>query len=68
MNASARLRKNLAEEKPDKAKQMMALLAQQQKKYGDRQALTSANPNPAKIGLEFFKKAGPAKKKKRKKP
>jgi len=54
-------------EHSERVKALLELLATQQKKYGDTQSLTSEKPNKAKIDLEFFKKAGAAKKPKRKK-
>jgi len=51
-----------------KVKEMMALMAEQQKLFADTDPLTSENPGPAEIGLEFFKKNPPPKKKTKKQP
>lgn len=50
---------NLVEEATyaDQVKAMMALLAQQQKQYGDSLPLTSPNPKPARIDLSHFERA-----------
>jgi hypothetical protein len=34
----------------------MALMREQQKQFGDTLALTSDNPKPAEVNLDFFKK------------
>jgi arylsulfatase A-like enzyme len=52
----------------EKVKEMMALMAEQQKLFADTDPLTSENPGPAEIGLEFFKKNPPPKKKTKKQP
>jgi arylsulfatase A-like enzyme len=44
-----------------KVKELMALMAEQQKLFGDTDPLTSENPGPAEIGLEFFKNPPPKK-------
>ena len=56
-----------------KVKELMALMAGQQKLFGDEQPLTSDEPGPAKVDLEFFKKAAanpwrPGRQKKQAKP
>jgi arylsulfatase A-like enzyme len=49
--------KNLADDpaQADRVKEMMDLLAEEQKKYGDTLPLTAAKPGPAKVDLSFFK-------------
>ena len=48
-------------------KALLALMAQQQKLFGDTQALSSEQPRPARVDLEFFKHL-PAPRKRPKKP
>jgi hypothetical protein len=48
-----------------KVKELMALIAEQQKFFGDTDPLTSNNPGPAEIDLEFFKDPPPKKKAKK---
>jgi len=38
----------------DKVKELMALMAAEQKRFGDGQPLEVANPQPAEVNLEFF--------------
>jgi arylsulfatase A-like enzyme len=40
----------------DRIKELMALLAEEQKRYGDTLPLTVASPQPAEVNLEFFNK------------
>ncbi len=47
-----------------KVKELLAVMTEQQKLFGDSQPLTSDNPQPAKVNLEFFKKPSAAKKRK----
>ena len=49
--------KNLADDPAhvDRVKELMALMAQQQKLFGDTQPLASADPKSAAVNLEFFK-------------
>jgi len=42
-----------------KVKELTALLAEQQKLFGDKLPLTADKPSPAKVDLEFFKKPPP---------
>ncbi|MHC4982309.1 MAG: sulfatase-like hydrolase/transferase [Planctomycetota bacterium] len=53
--------KNLAGEAAcgEKLKELTAMLAEQQKLFGDTQRLSTASPTPAEVDLEFFKKAPP---------
>jgi arylsulfatase A-like enzyme len=62
--------KNLAtdETHADRHKEMMALLAEQQKDWNDKQPLTSADPNPAEIDVSFFSNPKNQIKPKRRKP
>jgi arylsulfatase A-like enzyme len=48
---------NLAEHPAHSARvrELMALMSEQQRLFGDTQPLTSDNPRPAQIGLDFFK-------------
>jgi len=39
----------------DKVQELLALMKQQQKVYGDTAPLVVENPRPAEVGLEFFK-------------
>jgi len=50
----------------DRVKQLMALMAKQQRLFGDTQPLTSDGPKPAKVSIEFFQKLPEPKKKKKK--
>jgi len=52
----------------DRVKDLLALMAEQQKLFGDTDPLTVDAPKPAEVGLEFFRKAPePGKKAGRKK-
>jgi len=53
--------KNLASEPAHaaKVKELLALMAEQQKLFGDEQALVVDQPGPAPVDLEFFRKAPP---------
>lgn len=55
--------KNLADDPAysDKVKELMTLMAEQQKLFGDTQPLTLLNPKPAEIDLGFFKDLPPHK-------
>jgi len=60
--------RNLADDPAHAArvKEMLAILAEQQKLFGDACELTAPNPTPAKVDLGFFKNPTPNKKKPRK--
>jgi len=47
-------------------KELMALMAEQQKLFGDTQPLTSATPRPAEVDLDFFKKLPPRRRRRKK--
>jgi len=42
-----------------KVKELLAVLAEEQKRFGDTQPLEVENPKPADVGLEFFAKPRP---------
>ncbi len=53
----------------DRVKEMMAVLAEQQKLFGDACLLTAPNPTPAKVDLGFFKNRPPSRRRpKKRKP
>ena len=61
--------KNLAADPAhaDKVKELLAAMAREQKRFGDTQPLTVADPKPAEVNVEFFKKPPPASKQKTRK-
>ena len=44
-----------------KVKELMALLAEEQKRFGDTQALEVSDPKPAEVNLDFFSRPPPQK-------
>lgn len=48
-------------------RELMTVMAEQQKIFGDTEPLTSENPKPAEVDLDFFKKAPSPRAKKKKK-
>jgi len=61
--------KNLADDPAyaGNVKELMQAMGAQQKLFGDTLALTSENPKPAEVDLDFFRKAPPWKSRRRKK-
>jgi arylsulfatase A-like enzyme len=59
--------KDLAREpsQAGRVKELLALMAEQQKLFGDAHPLTAESPQPAEVDLEFFKKPPPARKTKK---
>jgi arylsulfatase A-like enzyme len=50
--------KNLADDpaQAERVKELMSLLAEEQKRFGDKAPLTVDNPKPAAVDLSFFKR------------
>jgi len=49
--------KNLADDpaQADRVKELMKILAEEQKRFGDKAPLTVENPKPAAVNLSFFR-------------
>ncbi len=62
-------RKNLADDPDhtDKVEELMVLMGEQQKFFGDTQPLSSESPKPCAVDIEFFKNLPASKKTKKKK-
>ncbi len=50
----------------ERVKELLAVMAEEQKRFGDAQPLTVPDPRPAEVTLEFFQRAKPAPKAKAK--